>query len=353
MRKLTVAAVVPAKDAAATIDRCLAALRGSDRVPDVIVVVDDGSSDDTATRAARHGALVLTNPVAVGPGLARNAAARAVPADLLLFVDADVVVHPDAVGRMEAAFLAEPGLAAAFGSYDDTPPHRNVASLYANLRHHFTHAREVDGTPAATFWTGLGAVRRDAFLEAGGFDPRFAVPSIEDIHLGMRLHAAGRMIRMLPSVRGTHLKHWTFRSVVIVDIVRRAIPWAELIADAGRLPDSLNLRRGERIAALLAAATSAALVLSLLVPWLLAVSLAALSGWLVTQAAFARFLVARLGILRAAGCLAMHFAYYHYASGSLAYVVARRTLAQVFGNAPRNGASGHGCGPVRGEPRTR
>ena len=54
----------------------------------------------------------------------------------------------------------EPGIAAVFGSYDDEPGAPNLVSQYRNLLHHFVH--QTGRTEASTFWTGCGAVRRDA-----------------------------------------------------------------------------------------------------------------------------------------------------------------------------------------------
>ena len=59
-------------------------------------------------------------------------------------------------------------------------------------------------------WAGLGAIRRDPFLDAGGFDAeRYSVPSIEDIELGARLAANRALIVLDPHLQGTHLKHWS------------------------------------------------------------------------------------------------------------------------------------------------
>jgi hypothetical protein len=119
-----------------------------------------------------------------------------------------------------------------------------------NLRHHYTHQRA--RREAASFWAGCGAVRRDAFLRAGGFDAeRYARPEIEDIELAGRLRRFGRL-RLDPDLQVTHLKRWTLRSVVETDILRRALPWARLIREQGELPDDLNLRRSQRLAAALA-----------------------------------------------------------------------------------------------------
>ena len=55
-----------------------------------------------------------------GPAVARNLGAGRARHDIIAFVDADVLVHPDAFTRMRAAF-ADPELTAVFGSYDDAP----------------------------------------------------------------------------------------------------------------------------------------------------------------------------------------------------------------------------------------
>ena len=70
-----------------------------------------------------------------------------------------------------------------------------------------------------TFWAGLGAIRRRAFLAAGGFDElRFPEPSIEDIELGMRLAADGAWIELDPSLQATHLKQWPLLRMLRTDL---------------------------------------------------------------------------------------------------------------------------------------
>jgi hypothetical protein len=148
------------------------------------------------------------------------------------------------------------------GSYDAHPPERNFFSLYMNLRHHYTHQRA--RREPATFWAGCGAVRREAFLRAGGFDAaRYPRPEIEDIELAGRLRRLGSL-RLDPDLQVTHLKRWTFRSVVETDLLCRALPWARLIRETGKLPDDLNLRRSQRVAA---AVAPLALLALLLAPW--------------------------------------------------------------------------------------
>jgi Glycosyl transferase family 2 len=218
MPRLT--AIVPATDGPADLPRCLAAIAGAAHPPEQVVVVDE--------------------PAGEGPAAARNRGARQATGDVLVFVDADLVVHPDAFARLRARLEADPALAGVFGSYDDDPPAPGVVSAFRNLLHH--HVHQSCAGRAASFWAGLGAIRRQPFEAAGGFDQRrFPAASVEDIELGVRLTRAGVRIELDPSVQGTHLKRWTLRSMVTTDFSRRGLPWARLLLAGEAPPRGLNL----------------------------------------------------------------------------------------------------------------
>ncbi len=224
----TLAVIVPATDRPATLARCIAALEASSEPPDELVVIAE--------------------PSAAGPAAARNAGVAATTSAVVAFVDADVVVHPDALERLRGAFAADPELAAAFGSYDDAPEAPGAVSRFRNLLHHHVHTSSPG--PAQTFWAGLGAIRRDRFDAAGGFDAdRFAGPAVEDIDLGMRIHAAGGRIVLDPEVRGTHLKRWSLGGMVRTDLLARGVPWLRLQLEAGQVSGSLNLGWRRRLGA--------------------------------------------------------------------------------------------------------
>jgi GT2 family glycosyltransferase len=191
---------------------------------------------------------VVDEPTHAGPAKARNAGARRASGDVLVFVDADVVVQRDAFVRIRAAFESDPGLSGVFGSYDDEPAHDGTVSAFRNLLHH--HVHQTSPGPAETFWAGLGAVRRDAFLDVGGFDDAYEVPSIEDVELGMRLTDAGHRIELAPGIQGKHLKAWTLPAMVRCDMLDRGVPWLTLLLRRRRLPRALNLSWRHRISAL-------------------------------------------------------------------------------------------------------
>ena len=236
---VTLSCVVPATNRPVTLEQALAAIRAAVDPPEELIVIEE--------------------PSLAGPAEARNDGARRATGDVLVFVDSDVVVHEDAFQRLRAAFDADPDLVAVFGSYDDAVATSGAVAGFRNLLHHHVHQRS--GGKAQTFWAGLGAVRRDAFLAADGFDAdRYPVPSIEDIELGGRLAAAGCRILLDPALQGTHLKEWRLPDMVKTDFAQRGVPWVELLLERRELPATLNLGWRERASA----AASVAAAVSLL-----------------------------------------------------------------------------------------
>jgi glycosyltransferase involved in cell wall biosynthesis len=225
----TLTAIIPATNEPVTLHRCRAAI--------------------DAARAAPEEVIVISEPPLAGPAASRNAGARRAGGDVLVFVDADVEVHTDAFARIRQAFEDDADLVAVFGSYDDAPSAPGVVSAFRNLLHHDVHHESAG--PATTFWAGLGAVRRDAFLGVGGFDAeRYAVPSIEDIELGMRLSESGARIELRPEIQGTHLKHWSLWGMVRTDFAQRGVPWVGLILESRSSGAALNLGWKHRLSAL-------------------------------------------------------------------------------------------------------
>jgi GT2 family glycosyltransferase len=205
--------------------------------------------------------IVQRGPRGAGPAAARNLGAARSDSEILVFVDADVEVHRDALAAIERRFAGEPSLAAVFGAYDESPAAPGLTSRFRNLLHH--HVHKTSAGEAETFWTGLGAGRRVAFDAAGGFDEsRFATASIEDVELGLRLRRQGRRIVLDPEIQGCHLKRWTLPGMVATDFARRGVPWTQLLLrERGAGGGALNLGPRHRASAVASLALLAALLL--------------------------------------------------------------------------------------------
>lgn len=182
--------VVPAYNAADTIGECIAALRQQAGVgPYEVIVVDDGSTDDTAALARAAGARVITT--ARGrPAAARNAGAGAAQGDLVCFTDADCVPWPDWLGEVSAPF-DDPAVVATKGTY--VTHQTALVARFVQLEYEEKYDRLRAQTAIDFVDTYSCAYRRAVLLANGGFDERFDY--LEDQELSFRL--ADRGLRMV------------------------------------------------------------------------------------------------------------------------------------------------------------
>lgn len=326
---LRLSVVVPVRNGRMCLGRCLDGLAHSDYDNFEVIVVDDCSTDNSAAIAAAYRARCLRTPQTLGPAGARNLGAREATGDILVFIDADVVVPPEALSRIADDFARDAELAAVFGSYDDQPAWKTFVSQYKNLMHHYVHQRASER--ATTFWAGCGAMRRSTFEACGGFDAAtYKAPSIEDIALGAELARQGHAIRLDKQLQVRHLKRWTVRNLLRADILYRAVPWTKLILNAREMPRDLNLNYASRISSLLVGVLAVAL---LLLPFSVAgvvplTSALALSALLCAVALLAlnfdvyRFFWRKRGPWFAIRSVPMHWAYYLYSGLTFAWCLA-------------------------------
>lgn len=323
----SISVIVPFRNAAVYLEGCLDALAHSRGCDYELILVDDGSTDSSLDIARRYGGTILTFAAARGPAFARNRGAESAAGRILFFTDADVICHPDTLARARAQLDADKDLAAVIGSYDDAPAADNFFSRYKNLTHHWVHQNSQ--AEASTFWTGCGAVRREIFLELGGFDESYARSSIEDIEFGYRLRSRGYRIRLCRQLTVKHAKRWTLAGIMRSDIRDRAIPWTVLQLTHGRILNDLNVSRPQRAAAFFTCLAALLGVRGLWKPWYLAGSAASLLlviGW---NRRLYRFYRERNGWWFCLRATVMHWFYYLYstlafAAGVAVYLSRRR-----------------------------
>lgn len=317
-----VSVIIPVHNGGVLFQECLQALSQTLYQSWEGIVVDDGSTDDSARTAEAMGMRVIRLNGRNGPAYARNVGAHASQGDVLFFVDADVRVQPGTVGHVVATLQAHPHIAACFGSYDTSPKEANFLSQYRNLLHHFVHQQS--HSEASTFWSGCGAVYRTVFGEMGGFDDeRFPTPSIEDIELGYRLRAAGYQIRLEKLLQVQHMKHWDARTMLITDIRSRAIPWSELILQGGVLPNDLNLQTAQRLSTVAVFALLGGIGLVLFSSWGWVLAFCAVSFLLWLNRTFYAFLRQQRGVLFMMAAIPWHGLYFLYSGLSFAWVLGR------------------------------
>lgn len=323
-----VAVVVPVGGQAPSWGRCARSLARLDPGPAEIVVVIDGPNDTASSLAAGIGATAVQLEKRSGPAKARNLGVQTTEADLLLFIDSDIEVPKDLVAAVAAVFSAEPETSAVIGSYDESPGDPAFLSQYRNLLHHFVHQKGRER--ASTFWAGCGAIRRRAFEEIGGFDEDYPVPSIEDIELGSRLLRSGHAIRLRKDLQVKHLKEWRLVDLLRTDLLRRAVPWTELMQREGRMVNDLNVKTRDRLSVVLAFIPLLVLPAAWLWPKLWGVSVAALVFIGFLNAGLLGFFLSRRGALFTLRAIPMYWAYllicgFGFALGFLRHRLGRST----------------------------
>jgi glycosyltransferase involved in cell wall biosynthesis len=173
--------VIPTHDRPQQVSHAVAGVLAQTRPPDEVVVVDDGSQPavalDLSTPAPN---VVVLRQANTGPATARNAGARRATGDVLVFVDDDDALDLHWLAKMATPLEADPAVAVVCcgatlqrtdtGARRDSPV-RAMGQLYRGVRGNFD--------------TGTYAVRRDLFLEVGGFADGLA--SGEHHELAIRL----------------------------------------------------------------------------------------------------------------------------------------------------------------------
>lgn len=191
--------IIPAYNEAASIADTIHSLQAQTVAPDEIVVIDDCSTDETATVAASLGATVLRPPQNTGSKAgAQTFALGSVETEMVMALDADTTLAPDAIEQLLPAF-DDPEVAAACGSV--LP--RHVGTIWERGRYveymlafgFFKRVQDHFQKPLIS--SGCFSIYRTGAVRAvGGWSTRTMA---EDMDLTWTLYAAGKKVRFLPA----------------------------------------------------------------------------------------------------------------------------------------------------------
>ncbi len=195
-----ISVVIPAYNAARTLGACLHALNRSSfpREQYEVIVVDDGSTDETAALAESLGARVIRRPNR-GPAAARNRGVEAARGDLILFTDADCEPAPDWIAQMVGTF-GDPDIVGAKGIYRTRQ--RELVARFVQLEYEDKYTRLLGQERIDFIDTYSAAYRRAVLLANDGFDEVF--PFLEDQELSFRLAQRGYRLVFQPRAAVFH-----------------------------------------------------------------------------------------------------------------------------------------------------
>lgn len=196
--------IIPARNSAKTLEQCLEAVFHSTLTPAEVIVVNDGSRDETPQTAARFDCRVLNVEMTRGPMPPRLEGARAAQSPVLVFVDADVRVAADTFQKILGHF-EEPATHAVTGLLNRESGTASFFSIFKNEYMNYIFKKQP--RDSRFLYGSLWAIRKECLIE---FEPLQALFGglVSDSELGLLLKRAGRKIVLDHSLEVIHLKEY-------------------------------------------------------------------------------------------------------------------------------------------------
>ncbi len=185
---MTISVVIPMYNGEKFVTHCLEALANQTRPPDEVIVVDDGSIDQSAALAETKSVRVL-HQKRMGPGSARNLGIGAASGEWILFTDIDCEPHPSWVMEM-ANSLTDPEISGVKGAYAT----RQAGIVPRLVQVEFEERYDLMERSSLIDFidTYSAGFRRDVLVKMNGFNP--ALIKNEDVDLSYRLARAGKKL---------------------------------------------------------------------------------------------------------------------------------------------------------------
>jgi glycosyltransferase involved in cell wall biosynthesis len=214
-----VSVIIPAYNCACFIGDALNSVFGQTYRPIEVIVVDDGSSDETADIVRSYQSVRYIRQNNHGPSAARNTGIRAAKGEYIAFLDADDLWVAEKLSEQVALLEACPKASLAFANMrlvsQESGHEPSMFEKYHLTANFFGHDRLVVDAPAKLVWsnfipTSTVIVRKQALVDAGGFDEAFRKAEDWDLWLRMALHAPiaySPALLMLKRVHGVNTSH--------------------------------------------------------------------------------------------------------------------------------------------------
>jgi glycosyltransferase involved in cell wall biosynthesis len=307
-----ISVIIPNRNGAETIGKCLEGVYSSGYKNFEAIVVDDCSEDGSVETIERFPCKLVRLESHGGASKARNTGAENAGGEALFFIDADCVLNSDTLAIAAKSFRQHKDKLVG-GTYTPLPYDRGLYSTFQSVFINYSETKYREPDYVATH---AMLIDREIFLKSGGFNEEF-LPILEDVEFSHRLRKSGTRLIMLPDLTVRHIFNFTLvRS--LRNAFRKSMYWTmysirnkDLLADSGTA--SLELK-SNTISWLLCALLLALFVVSGGALFIYA-ALAVLFLNLVINRRFIKALVSSGGLLFAAGAVLYYTSLYPLAVG--------------------------------------
>jgi len=207
---MKVSVIIPAYNAAKTIDLCLGSILKQNFSGYEVIVVDDGSTDDTREKVKKYPVRLVSKPHGGTPA-ARNAGFKVSKGDILVFVDSDCVAKKDLIAKLIEP-LKDPKIGVTQAWWEVANKGKLIPALVFKTYEYFTRNLEYPDF----LWFYCFAIRRELLQKLGMFDVAWI--RIEDVAFAYKVIKEGYKIYLMKEVRIGHFFRETLLAHVKVHI---------------------------------------------------------------------------------------------------------------------------------------
>lgn len=226
----SVSIIIPAHNAARFIEPCLrAALAVATPRGWEVIVVNDGSTDETVALVEPFGVKILHHEESRGAAATRNHGARIARGEILVFLDSDVVVPAATLPKMVDRLLESPDIHAtgAHASPRNLTPSWSAHFVALRHSHAFYCQPMSDIVGVSCFQSECGAVRREVFASIGGFPEKYSHAGMEDYEFGHQMERLNYVSVLLADAAYDH--HYRPLWQRCHEVTRRTARWLPLV----------------------------------------------------------------------------------------------------------------------------
>jgi len=213
-----------------------------------VVIVDDCSRDATVKVAKKYPVRVIELDKNGGPARARNIGVKAAEGDIIFFLDSDVIVLDGAIAEVKDYFEKHPDAKCIIGVCATEPLNKGFVPTYMAM-FEYIHLIGLQYDKVSVFAPRCGAIKKDFFLEIGGYDEQYRGADVEDFELARRINKTHSII-LDPKITVRH-QFADLRQALKI-YFKRTVMWVNLFFKAKKLDNAGPTSPSNGIAALCA-----------------------------------------------------------------------------------------------------